>query len=219
MTNTIYIIRCKLHSKVYIGQTWDTIESRFQQHKSRALRKIGGCIKLENSINKYGSDNFYVEKLDEAYTQEEADRLESYYILQFNSIEDGMNLKGGGSHGLFSDESKKKMSESKTGEKNNRFGITGENHPMFGKKHTDAAKKKISLSQSGDKHWTANGVPDTFKIILKNISRSNAKLTLEKAQEIRKLISLGLKNQDIADQYNVSEATIRFIKQNKIWRS
>jgi group I intron endonuclease len=42
-----------------------------------------------------------------------------------------------------SNETKARLSDSKTGEKNPMFGKTGESAPMFGKTHTDAIKDKL----------------------------------------------------------------------------
>lgn len=57
----------------------------------------------------------------------------------------GYNLKAGGADGIFSEESKRKMSESHIGQR------VGEKHPMYGKKHSDNAKSKIS--ESIRDHW------------------------------------------------------------------
>ena len=49
-----------------------------------------------------------------------------------------------------SEEARKKLSMSHSGEKNPMFGKRGEKHPMFGKHHSEEARKKISLSHSGE---------------------------------------------------------------------
>lgn len=43
----------------------------------------------------------------------------------------------------FSDEWKNKISESVSGEKNGMHGITGKDHPMYGKHHSEEAKQKM----------------------------------------------------------------------------
>ena len=50
-----------------------------------------------------------------------------------------------------SEESRKKMSIAKSGEKNPMFG-KHETHPMFGTHRSEETRKKISLSQSGEKN-------------------------------------------------------------------
>jgi group I intron endonuclease len=197
--NTIYIIRCNLHAKVYIGQTWSSIVSRFGYHRRSAKNNVQGCIKLNNSIRKYGIENFIIEKLDESYSQEAANELEDQYILKFDSIKTGLNCKRGGAHGEYSQESKNKMSKSKMGIKNNRYGITGAAHPMFGKTHTNEAKQKIIDAQTGEKHWSFGKTVSTeTKTLLTAQSRAIAKLTIENVLEIRKLIIDEMSTKDIA---------------------
>jgi group I intron endonuclease len=138
-TNTIYIIKSNATDKVYVGQTWYNLEKRFTAHKARAVRAAkDGSIKLINSMRKYGIDTFYIEKLEECFTQEKADELEDFYILQYNSIINGLNLKRGGAIGKYSEESKKKMSDSHKGN-NNRLG----------KKATSDTKIKMSKAHKG----------------------------------------------------------------------
>ena len=47
-----------------------------------------------------------------------------------------------------SDETKKKISDSKVG----KSGLSGDMHPMFGKHHSESSKQKISDAVSGEKH-------------------------------------------------------------------
>jgi 5-methylcytosine-specific restriction endonuclease McrA len=51
-----------------------------------------------------------------------------------------------------SEETKKKISEAKKGEKSYLFGRTGDKHPMFGKHHSEETKKKISEYNIGKHH-------------------------------------------------------------------
>lgn len=50
------------------------------------------------------------------------------------------------------------MSDAKKGEKHPMFGITGEQHYMFGRTHTDDAKEKMSDSHKGDKNHRSKNV-------------------------------------------------------------
>jgi hypothetical protein len=53
------------------------------------------------------------------------------------------------------EETRKKKSEigkSRTGEKNNMYGKTGEKSPNFGKKHTEKTKKEMSEKKKGKNH-------------------------------------------------------------------
>jgi len=118
IVNTIYIIKSNLTDKVYVGQTWMSLAERFVAHKRCAKRRVKRhSVKLHNSMRKYGFDNFLIEKVAEASTQEEANELEDFYILKYDSINKGLNLKRGGAAGGFSDETRKKMSKSARGNK------------------------------------------------------------------------------------------------------
>lgn len=107
---SIYKITNKINSKVYIGQTWKLIRHRFSGHKQSKH-----CIKLYSAIQKYGANNFNIELITFCSTQETADYLESYFISKYDSINTGYNLKGGGSHGKTSEETKVKLSKALKG--------------------------------------------------------------------------------------------------------
>jgi len=112
------MIRCSLTEKLYIGQTWNTIHDRIVNHKSSARKRHNVCVKLEHAINKYGENNFTIEKLDEAYSQADANTIEDFYILAGDTIANGYNIKRGGSFGKHSPETIIKMREAKLGSKN-----------------------------------------------------------------------------------------------------
>lgn len=69
-------------------------------------------IKFYNAIKKYGWDNFTHEVVYSNLNKQAADKLEKELIHKYNSIEEGYNLKEGGSRGELSTKSLAKMSES-----------------------------------------------------------------------------------------------------------
>lgn len=169
MLNTIYVLHNTINSKVYVGQTWQTLHDRFDHGNGYA-----NCLYLWNAIKKYGTDSFYYEILTVCSTQEIADYWEEYFISKFDSCNrnKGYNLRSGGSRGLQSDETKKRMSIAQKGRivseqtkqklsvatknhpirmngKDNPMFEIGSQHPMFGKHHSDEAKQKMSLSKLG----------------------------------------------------------------------
>lgn len=65
---TIYKITCLVNQKVYIGQTSETIEKRFARHMG--YQKDESDTKFYRAIRKYGKENFRIEAIDFAETQE-----------------------------------------------------------------------------------------------------------------------------------------------------
>lgn len=106
--DNIYCIYCytnTINNKVYIGQSKNVIK-RCQPANYK------GCTKFYNAIQKYGWENFVRTILADNLTLEEANQLEEEFITQYNSIENGYNIKSGGLNNNFSTESRQKMSNS-----------------------------------------------------------------------------------------------------------
>lgn len=59
----IYKIVCSQSNKIYIGQTTNTIESRFKEHKKQA--KNGTQGHLYNAMRKYGVENFIIQEIEQ----------------------------------------------------------------------------------------------------------------------------------------------------------
>lgn len=103
----VYMHRNIINGKVYIGQTCNLSE-RWRGNGKNYFNSI----KFYNAIKKYGWDSFTHEVLYSNLNKQAADRLERELILQYNSIEEGYNLKEGGARGELSVESIEKMSNS-----------------------------------------------------------------------------------------------------------
>ena len=73
-----------MNQKVYIGQTSETIEKRFARHMG--YQKDEHDTKFYRAIRKYGKENFKIEAIDFADTQEELDQKEIYYIKLYYQI-------------------------------------------------------------------------------------------------------------------------------------
>lgn len=73
----IYKIENLLNKDFYIGQTIQTLEHRFNQHKSFA--KHNGQTILANAIRKYGKENFSISVVEEC-EQSELNERETFYI-------------------------------------------------------------------------------------------------------------------------------------------
>lgn len=86
----IYKITNIINGKVYIGQTIRPIKDRFKRHINDALNNVINTH-FSKAIRKYGKDNFIIEQIDIAQTQDELNKKEQYYIRLYNSIKEGYN--------------------------------------------------------------------------------------------------------------------------------
>ena len=125
----IYKITNKANNKVYIGQTIRGFDNRYHMkgkdiervynyHKSKKEYKENYNDHLFRSINKYGFENFYVNKVfDIAFSKEELDIKEKLWIKYYNATDKnyGYNLDGGGSRGTRSCDTKQKLREANLG--------------------------------------------------------------------------------------------------------
>ena len=86
----IYKITNVQNNKVYIGQTIRPIQDRFHRHINDALNNILDTH-FARAIRKYGKDNFIIEQIDQAQTQDELNKKEQYWIQYYNSVQNGYN--------------------------------------------------------------------------------------------------------------------------------
>jgi group I intron endonuclease len=98
--------------KSYIGQT-KHYDKRCYEHQTTS-----NCRALHLAIKKYGWDNFQHEILIVGLSLDEANRWEEVLIKELNTLApNGYNLTAGGRNSLLSEETKLKMSISSTGNK------------------------------------------------------------------------------------------------------
>lgn len=86
----IYKITNIQNNKVYIGQTIRPLKKRFNRHINDALNNILDTH-FARAIRKYGKENFKIEQIDTASTQEELNKKEQYWIHYYDSINKGYN--------------------------------------------------------------------------------------------------------------------------------
>ena len=136
----IYKAINKINGKEYVGQTIRNLSERISEHKYAASKRINN-LPFGNAIFSYGFDNFIFEEIDEAYSIEELNRKEEFYIDKLNTlVPNGYNLDIGGKNKSTHENTRKKMSESRKGR------YVGENSPLFGKKRPEEICKKQSES-------------------------------------------------------------------------
>lgn len=104
----IYILTNKINNKKYVGQTTQTFNKRYyfkgigaeriyERHSYMKRKKLSYNKHLLSAFEKYGLDNFIVEEeFDVAYSKDELDDKEKYYIKLFDSFNNGYNKTTGG---------------------------------------------------------------------------------------------------------------------------
>lgn len=138
----IYITTNLINGKKYIGKHKGFLNDDY----------LGSGIILAKAIEKYGKENFKKEILYISLSEEENCKMEQYFIKKFRAIEDEnfYNIAPGGQGGYttqgYSLEQQQRISK-KISEANSK-----ENHPMYGKHHSEETKEKLRKSSLA--YWT-----------------------------------------------------------------
>ena len=132
----IYRTTNTVNGKIYIGKV---INDR--------PAYLGSGKALKAAIEKYGKENFCKTIIDNALTHEELCEKERFWIKKSmsNKRKIGYNLTPGGVGGAGprSLETKRKIGLS------SKMRNSGENHPMYGKKHSEETRMKMKQSHTG----------------------------------------------------------------------
>ncbi|AEO93589.1 homing endonuclease [Bacillus phage G] len=137
----VYMTTNKINGKKYIGM-----------HKGKDSDSYLGSGKLiKQAIEKNGKENFTREILAYAYSYEELGLLEIEFIKKYDAVNstEFYNIHAGGYGGELRDG----WNEERWEEYRNLLSelLSGENHPLYGKNHSNETKEKISQRQL--EHW------------------------------------------------------------------
>lgn len=157
--NCIYMYTNNINNKRYIGQAVD-FNRRYVDHKKPSSNKFP----IDKAIKKYGIENFSITILIENLkTQEELNYYESLFIREYNTLianNEGYNIAEGGYNGnplqgkteeeidLINEKRRQAMMGKRL----------GENHPMYGKHHSEEARQKISKATKGKNNPASRSV-------------------------------------------------------------
>ena len=150
--NCIYMYANKINGKRYVGQTID-FNKRHKKHISSSYnkkREYDYNYPFHRAIRKYGIKNFEIKILaDNIQTQDKINEYEIFFIKRYNTLcknGKGYNVANGGSNGNpYAGKTEDEMEKFRRNQSKTMKGkFCGENHPMYGKYHSDETKQKIS---------------------------------------------------------------------------
>lgn len=194
----IYKITNKTTGKVYIGQTINTFEKRWNRHCNDALNNILDTH-FARAIRLYGPEDFEHEIIDTAETQEELTAKESYWIRYYNSIEEGYNetdaewKSGGNTYKNKTEEEmtiiKEKIRQSKLGGKNPKAtGVKCKNINTQEEYFFDSQSEMQKFFNESNHQFCSRRCLGTIKSLYKNewlIAYSNSEYPKDYTQKAR----------------------------------
>lgn len=245
----IYLIRNLSCDKVYVGQTCEAFQRRFWHHRWKLRNGTHDNYYLQKDWDKYGEASFSFEIIEILSDQDCLDESETYWIAYYRKIGVPYNISngGGGRRGCpmsesaklkvgvknrihmigkrHSEETKKKMSESRKGKKYCWEGKTNFSDEVIyqikqlliaGKKPSIAAKECGVSYELVNSIYSWNNYSHVFVVgwegFYKN-RKKNTRLnpTPEEIQCIRLLYNNGQLIPEIAKQLNRST---KFVKKH-----
>ena len=164
MASGIYCIENIIDNKKYIGYARD-FKTRWKSHRSNLKNNHHRNQHLQYAYNKYGTESFIYYIVQEI-PEEKMKLMETYWIVYYDSNvkTKGYNSNLGGTGffgGKCSEETRKKMSESKKGEKNY----------FYNKHRTEETKRKISENLSLYSPLIGTHISEKRKIALSKVLR------------------------------------------------
>lgn len=234
----IYQIVNKVNQKRYIGSSI-RLNGRKKRHFSELNCNVHHSQALQRAYNKYGKENFHFFILEYC----EADKLlerEQYYLdtlkPEYNICKTAGNCLGK----ITTNETKQKMKESskkywdKIGRSHkDKIKIIREQNSLIRQQKKDRNLQIIEDLKSGirqniiaEKYNLSPSVITQLKkkynieveIFVRRGQNNNfSKLTEEQVREIKYLLKDKVKQQTIADKYNVKLRTIKAIKSGQNW--
>lgn len=157
MNSGIYKIVNTVNGKCYVGSAKD-FDKRWNRHISDLKKNKHSSIKLQRSFNKHGIDNFKFEVIEYVeYDKNIIVSREDYWISKLNSKHNGYNIADASFGDVLTTHPdrdniinrirgslNKNMSNMTPEERKDKWGRSGCDNGMFGKNHTNDAKKKMS---------------------------------------------------------------------------
>ena len=150
----IYVITNSVSGKIYVGQTWMTLEQRLRSHFKTALGKSNHRKSIFHcAIKSYGKAAFTIRQLGCDFTSQELlDEAERTWIRELRAQDRSVGyniLDGGGDSPMRHQASRDKLAATITGRKRSAESIAAQLKSREGYHHSQATKDKQSASQKG----------------------------------------------------------------------
>ena len=149
-------------SRVYIGQTTQDPNQRRLEHLSDS-RYTKRTHRFHNALRKYGEDAFTFDVIASASNLDELNLLETKYIKEYNSIENGFNIRNGGDNKTHNQESIEKMRLAQKAAHARRREANGGIETMnkksgykFSKPHPKKGKPSTKWSEEAKERFSKN---------------------------------------------------------------
>jgi group I intron endonuclease len=201
----VYLCTCLVSRKSYVGVTTASLKRRKIQHLSDARKHRCNSV-LHAAIRKYGEKSFVWEVLERVMFVESMFALESYYIEKFNTRSPfgyNLTLGGEGNSGYkWNEESKKKLSIARSGER----------HHNFGKHLSEETRRKIGDAHRGDKNINFGKHLSESTRSKMAIARTGKKLTPERIKKTAEW-HIGKKRSDVSRKRMSVAQKIRFARE------
>lgn len=176
----IYIIKNKINSKIYVGQTTNYYR-RIIQHKSRYKRKeYREYSRIYKAIQKYGIENFDFKFIEHCHKSQLNER-EIYWIKFYDSYNNGYNATKGGNNPIAYWKGKKRSVETNKKIANK---LTGGKLPEVQKKKISNTMKKVMI---GNENGNKKVVCIELGIVFKSIKDASEKLNVNRSSISRVL--------------------------------
>ena len=202
----VYCYTNLINNKKYIGQVNRTKNDLKQRHRQHIFSSTNENSKdydtpFHRAIRKYGVDDFKLEVLSitDNYC---VDMIERHFIFVYNTINDGYNICEGGHNGnCFAGKNDEEMNEIKRkirDKATNRLKDKN-NHPMYGKHHSEESKRKMSEANKGK---------CTYKNHANVSGENNPMYGKQHSEESKQKISEAKKGKQLSDEHKqkLSEA-------------
>jgi|688.fasta_scaffold625874_2 group I intron endonuclease len=201
---SIYKIENKINGKLYIGQTINSLKTRFKKHLSQINCK-NQCSALYSAIRKYGKENFEISEIVSGdFSKDELNNLEIFFIQHYNTLSpNGYNLQTGGNTTTLADEVKKSISNTMMGRK-----IT------WSEKISETIKQKWQNPEYREKQTNQRYVKrGKYR---EGIVREKLRVKIDEIEFVKDYKN-GMKIKDLESKYKISTPTVyRLLKTNNI---